>query len=158
MASSWSRRPAAPDEAHLRVRLTFTDGGPELRFVDQRTFGGLARGRPGRRRTGAGGPHRAATRSTRPSTRRPGSRALRRRRTGLKRALLDQTLASGIGNIYADEALWRARLHWARATDTLPRAKAREVLAAARSVMVAALAEGGTSFDSLYVNVNGESG
>ena len=84
--------------------------------------------------------------------------ALRRRRTGLKRALLDQTLASGIGNIYADEALWRARLHWARATDSLPRAKAREVLDAARSVMVAALAEGGTSFDSLYVNVNGESG
>jgi formamidopyrimidine-DNA glycosylase len=84
--------------------------------------------------------------------------ALRRRRTGLKRALLDQGLASGIGNIYADEALWRARLHWARATDTLPRPKALLVLGAARAVMVEALEQGGTSFDSLYVNINGESG
>jgi formamidopyrimidine-DNA glycosylase len=148
---------AAPDETHLRVRLTFADGGPELRFVDQRTFGGLALvdlvdGVPvpvahiGRDPLDPQFDEAAWV------------TALRRRRTGLKRALLDQTLASGIGNIYADEALWRARLHWARATDSLPRAKAREVLDAARSVMVAALAEGGTSFDSLYVNVNGESG
>jgi len=84
--------------------------------------------------------------------------ALRRRRTGLKRALLDQTLVSGIGNIYADEALWRARLHWARPTSTMTRARSAEVLAAARAVMVEALDHGGTSFDSLYVNVNGESG
>jgi formamidopyrimidine-DNA glycosylase len=149
--------PDAPDETHLRVRLAFADGGPELRFVDQRTFGGLALvdlvdGVPvpvahiGRDPLDPDFDEAAWL------------AALRRRRTGLKRALLDQTLASGIGNIYADEALWRARLHWARATETLPRAKALEVLAAARSVMVAAMAEGGTSFDSLYVDVNGESG
>jgi formamidopyrimidine-DNA glycosylase len=80
------------------------------------------------------------------------------RKTGLKRALLDQGLVSGIGNIYADEALWRARLHYARPTDTLRRAEALSVLDAAREVMLDALAAGGTSFDSLYVNVNGASG
>ena len=151
-------RPAdSPDETHLRVRLGFTDGGPELRFVDQRTFGGLAvvdlvDGVPepvahiGRDPLDPDFDDEAWV------------AALRRRRTGLKRALLDQSLASGIGNIYADEALWRARLHWARATDTLPKPKARLVLDAARAVMVEALQAGGTSFDSLYVNVNGESG
>ena len=83
---------------------------------------------------------------------------LRRKRTGIKRALLDQQLVSGIGNIYADEALWRARLHYARATDTMTRAAAIAVLRAAAEVMASALGEGGTSFDSLYVNVNGSSG
>jgi formamidopyrimidine-DNA glycosylase len=151
------RPPHSPDETHLRVRIAFTDDGPELRFVDQRTFGGLAvvdlvDGVPepvahiGRDPLDPDFDDEAWV------------AALRRRRTGLKRALLDQSLASGIGNIYADEALWRARLHWARATDTLPRPKARLVLDAARAVMVEALEAGGTSFDSLYVNVNGESG
>lgn len=83
---------------------------------------------------------------------------LRVRRTGLKRALLDQTLASGIGNIYADEALWRSRLHWARPTETLPRARALELLGHVRDVMASSMASGGTSFDALYVDVNGESG
>jgi formamidopyrimidine-DNA glycosylase len=151
-------RPAdSPDETHLRVRLAFTDDGPELRFVDQRTFGGLAVVD-----LVDGVPEPVAHIGRDPLD--PDFddetwvAALRRRRTGLKRALLDQSLASGIGNIYADEALWRARLHWARATDTLPRPKARQVLDAARAVMVEALEAGGTSFDSLYVNVNGESG
>ncbi len=83
---------------------------------------------------------------------------LRARRTGLKRALLDQTLVSGVGNIYADEALWRARLHGARPTETLTRPEARRVLGAAREVMDEALGQGGTSFDRLYVDVNGASG
>ena len=73
---------------------------------------------------------------------------MRRRRTGLKRALLDQTVVSGIGNIYADEALWRARLHCARPTATLTRRQGRDVLAAATEVMAEALAAGGTSFDA----------
>ena len=80
------------------------------------------------------------------------------RRTGVKRALLDQRLVSGVGNIYADESLWRARLHFDAPTDTLTPAKARGVLRAAREVMEEALVQGGTSFDSLYVNVNGQSG
>jgi formamidopyrimidine-DNA glycosylase len=151
------RPPGAPEETHLRVRFRFTDGGPELRFVDQRTFGGLSLVE-----LEAGVPAPIAHIARDPLDPEfdevAWARALRRRRTGLKRALLDQTLASGIGNIYADEALWRARLHWARATDTLPRDKARLVLAAARAVMIEALGQGGTSFDSLYVDVNGDSG
>jgi formamidopyrimidine-DNA glycosylase len=83
---------------------------------------------------------------------------LGRRKTGIKRALLDQSLISGIGNIYADEALWRARLHWARPTETLRRGEVSTLLAAVEDVLTEALKAGGTSFDALYVNVNGESG
>jgi len=86
------------------------------------------------------------------------TRRLRTRRTGVKRALLDQSLISGIGNIYADEALWRARLHWARPTETLNGPEVSRLLAAVREVLGEALVAGGTSFDDLYVDVNGESG
>ena len=151
----------AEDEKHLRVRLTFTDGasgGRQLRFVDQRTFGGLLV----EPLDGAGVPvsvtHIARDPLDPLFDDAAFAVALRRRRTGLKRALLDQTLVSGVGNIYADEALWRARLHYARATETMTRPAAAGLLAAVREVMGAALAEGGTSFDALYVNVNGESG
>jgi formamidopyrimidine-DNA glycosylase len=84
--------------------------------------------------------------------------ALRRRRTGVKRALLDQTLVSGIGNIYADEALWAARVHYDQPTDALSLPRAKALLAEVRAVLAKALAEGGTSFDAQYLNVNGESG
>ena len=83
---------------------------------------------------------------------------IRRKHTEIKRALLDQTVVSGIGNIYADEALWRAKVHYARSTAKMTRPVARRVLSSATEVMTAALQAGGTSFDSLYVNVNGESG
>jgi formamidopyrimidine-DNA glycosylase len=84
--------------------------------------------------------------------------ALGRKRTGIKRALLDQTLISGIGNIYADESLWASRLHYEYPSDRLTRARARELLGEVRLVLGKALAEGGTSFDAQYVNVNGASG
>jgi formamidopyrimidine-DNA glycosylase len=149
--------PDRPYEKHLRARLTFTDGGLDLRFVDQRTFGHLMLAG-----TVGGVPepiaHIAADPLEEAFDEEAFFRALRRRRTGVKRALLDQSLISGVGNIYADEALWRARLHWARPTETLTRAEAARLLAGVRQVMVAALTAGGTSFDSLYVNVNGESG
>jgi formamidopyrimidine-DNA glycosylase len=158
-----------PDEKHLRVRIVFDDGGPELRFVDQRTFGGLSLHPLVPAVTGAAA---AANADLLPApiahiARDPMDPAfdldaavagIRRRRTELKRALLDQTVVSGIGNIYADEALWRARLHGARPTDALTRAQGRAVLTAATEVMDEALAQGGTSFDALYVNVNGASG
>lgn len=83
---------------------------------------------------------------------------MRRKHTGVKRALLDQNLISGIGNIYADEALWAARLHYDRPAASLSPAKLRELLGAVRAVLQKALAEGGTSFDAQYVNVNGASG
>jgi formamidopyrimidine-DNA glycosylase len=83
---------------------------------------------------------------------------LGRRNTGIKRALLDQTLISGIGNIYADEALWAARVHYDHPTGALSRPRAKTLLAEVRLVLGKALAEGGTSFDAQYLNVNGESG
>jgi formamidopyrimidine-DNA glycosylase len=86
------------------------------------------------------------------------ARRLTQRKTGIKRAILDQTLMSGIGNIYADEALWAARLHYEQPTATLTRQKISQLLAEVRSVLRKALAEGGTSFDAQYVNVNGASG
>ncbi len=153
------RPKTAPDETHLRVRITFTDNDTELRFVDQRTFGGLSV-------SVTVGPDGIPAEIVHiaPDPLAPEFdddafvRAVRRRRTGIKRALLDQTLISGVGNIYADEALWRARLHYARYTATLTRPVLLGLLAAVRDVMTAALAAGGTSFDALYVDVNGASG
>jgi formamidopyrimidine-DNA glycosylase len=167
--------PGVPDERHLKVRLRLSprEGMPDqLRFVDQRIFGGLFvtalvptdDGGPGGL---AESPLPLIAAEAAHIARDPLDpsfsfdlfyQRLRKRRTGLKRALLDQGLVSGIGNIYADEALWRARLHYARPTDTLRRGDARRVLDSAREVMLDALAAGGTSFDSLYVNVNGASG
>jgi formamidopyrimidine-DNA glycosylase len=83
---------------------------------------------------------------------------LAKRNTGIKRALLDQGLISGIGNIYADESLWLSRLHYEYPTAQLPRARAKALLAEVRAVLRKALDEGGTSFDAQYVNVNGQSG
>ncbi|MGX2994271.1 bifunctional DNA-formamidopyrimidine glycosylase/DNA-(apurinic or apyrimidinic site) lyase [Streptomyces sp. JNUCC 64] len=149
----------APDERHLRVRVRFDDTtGTELRFVDQRTFGGLSLhdttpdGLPDVIAHIARDPLDPLFDETAFRT------ALRRRRTTVKRALLDQSLISGVGNIYADEALWRSRLHYDRPTATLTAPRTTELLGHVRDVMNAALSVGGTSFDSLYVNVNGESG
>ncbi len=153
------RPSAAPVETHLRVRFAFDDDGPDLRFVDQRTFGGLSV-EPD---AAADGVPRAIAHIARDPLdpdfdAAAFARAVRRRRTGVKRALLDQTLVSGVGNIYADEALWGAKLHYARPTETLTGPDLTRLLAAVRAVMTAALEVGGTSFDALYVNVNGESG
>ena len=151
-------KPEEPDEVHLRARFRFTDGGRELRFVDQRTFGGLAV----EEASGDDVPPRLAHIAIDPLD--PGfdvdafSAALRRRHTEVKRALLDQTLIGGVGNIYADESLWRARLHGARPTDKLTRGQVADLLEGIRDVLGESLAQGGTSFDSLYVDVNGQSG
>ena len=147
----------APLAPNTRVLVIFDDGGAQLRFVDQRMFGGLSLS-PG----GAELPAEVAHIGRDPFDPEFDLGAvvarLRRKRTGVKRALLDQTLISGIGNIYADEALWLARTHYARATATLPTRRATEVVQAATSVMATALEQGGTSFDALYVDVNGSSG
>jgi len=150
------QRPGAPDERHLRVRLTL-EGGTELRFVDQRMFGGLSVSRGG-----AELPSEIAHIARDPLDPEFDDadfvRRVRKRGSGIKRQLLDQTLISGVGNIYADEALWRARIHGERPGERLTRAQVVELLGHAREVMLAALGQGGTSFDALYVNVNGESG
>ncbi|NJP30824.1 bifunctional DNA-formamidopyrimidine glycosylase/DNA-(apurinic or apyrimidinic site) lyase [Micromonospora thermarum] len=147
----------APDETHLRVRFRFADTGPELRFVDQRTFGGLSVSEGGAELP-AEIAHIARDPMDAEFSDAAFVAALRRRRTEVKRALLDQTLLSGVGNIYADEALWRAKLHGARPTDALTGPAALRLLGHVRDVLAEAIKEGGTSFDALYVNVDGESG
>lgn len=147
------------DEAHLRVRFRFVDSARELRFVDQRTFGSLALDEPD---PTSGVPSKLAHIARDPFD--PafdiGMTVASFRRTSrpIKSVLLDQTVISGVGNIYADESLWRARLHWARPADRVPASRLRELLNHAKEVMIEAVSAGGTSFDSLYVNVNGASG
>ena len=151
------QQPGAADEKHLGVRRARRRGAlVEMRFVDQRMFGGFV--------------SPTAVPSCRAEIAHIGRdpldpefdqddvvRRMRRRTVGIKRQLLDQNLVSGIGNIYADEALWRARLHFDRPGDQLL-AQAHDVSARPTTVMRDALGQGGTSFDALYVNVNGESG
>ena len=174
------RTPDHPgDDRHARIRihLEHPDHG-ELRvdFVDQRTFGSLAVDGLMPTADGAvagysGGVTGAWARVI-PSqvahiARDPLDPAfnddvflsdLARRASGVKRVLLDQGVVSGIGNIYADESLWDARLHGEQPASSIPRRRAGELLAAVREVLGRALAEGGTSFDAQYVNVNGASG
>ncbi len=154
--------PDAPREKHAHAIFDLDDG-QQLRFVDQRTFGGLqlvdlVQGRDGGRVLPSVVSHIAPDPLEEAFDQDAVVRLMRRRRTQVKRALLDQALVSGIGNIYADEALWRAQLHGERSTHKLPLASLRSVLNEATTVMTAALSEGGTSFDALYVNVNGASG
>lgn len=149
-----------PDTRHLRIAAVLDDG-VKVSFVDQRTFGGW-------QLTdlvavdGSMLPVPVAHLARDPLDPRFDAEAvvevLRRKHSEIKRQLLDQTVVSGIGNIYADEALWRAGIRGTRTADRLSRPRLRALLAAAAEVMNDALAAGGTSFDSLYVNVNGESG
>ncbi len=162
---------------HERVRIGV--GERVLAFLDQRTFGSLAVDRlvPVAEPAEAATPARAASAGSAGRRLVPSQvahiardpldpafddrafiRRLRAKRTEVKRALLDQTLVSGIGNIYADEALWGARIHPRQPTERLSGPAAARLLGEVRLVMERALAEGGTSFDALYVNVNGESG
>ena len=149
-----------PNENHLRI-ATHLDDGTALSFVDQRTFGGwMLADLVTVDGTELPAPVAHLARDPLdPKFNRDGVvMVLRRKHSEIKRQLLDQTVVSGIGNIYADEALWRAKVNGARLASSLTRAKLGELLDAAADVMVDALGHGGTSFDSLYVNVNGESG
>lgn len=168
------RADGAPQERHERIRLSIEhpEHGPlDVVFADQRTFGSLAidalvptaDGRPaGWGSTDALLPRQVAHIARDPLDEAFPDRgfvhALGRKNSAIKRVLLDQTVASGIGNIYADEALWAARIHpETPARDLSTRAAAR-LLAEVRTVLDRALAEGGTSFDAQYVNVNGQAG
>jgi formamidopyrimidine-DNA glycosylase len=149
-----------PNAGHLRIAAVLDDG-TTLSFVDQRTFGGWQLA--GLVNVdGSVVPEPVAHLARDPLDPRfdidTVVNVLRRKHSEIKRQLLDQTVASGIGNIYADEALWRAKVNGARIADTLTRRRLADVLQAAAEVMRDALAQGGTSFDSLYVNVNGQSG
>ena len=148
----------APDEKHLHARFTFDDDGPELRFVDQRTFGGLAWSETGPDGIPLAIAHIAPDPFDPAYDRDAAVRRIKAKGSEIKRVLLDQTVVSGIGNIYADEALWRAGIHGRRVASTLTKPAIARLLDHAQDVMTQALGEGGTSFDALYVNVNGASG
>jgi formamidopyrimidine-DNA glycosylase len=149
-----------PNEGHLRI-AALLDDGTALSFVDQRTFGGwMLTDMVTVDGTDVPVPVAHIARDPLdPEFDRDGVvTVLRRKHSEIKRQLLDQTVVSGIGNIYADEALWRVKINGARLASSLTRKQLGELLDAAREVMTDALGQGGTSFDSLYVNVNGESG
>jgi formamidopyrimidine-DNA glycosylase len=156
-----TERPLA-EHPHLRFDAELDDG-TWLTFLDQRTFGGigwdlLVPDATGTRDVPAKWRHVAADPFEPGFDPRSVSRDIRRRTSDIKRLLLDQTVVSGIGNIYADESLWRAKIHPQRKADHLRTSAVRSVLDEAGRVMSEALDQGGTSFDALYVNVNGESG
>ncbi|WP_280251956.1 bifunctional DNA-formamidopyrimidine glycosylase/DNA-(apurinic or apyrimidinic site) lyase [Nocardia abscessus] len=150
----------APVEKHAHIRATFGDG-TQLRFVDQRTFGGWALA-PLVEVDGTLVPEPVAHIARDPLDPRFDVESvvavIRGKQSEIKRVLLDQGVVSGIGNIYADEALWRARIHGGRLASGLSRPAVRGLLAEVSAVMGEALAAGGTSFDALYVNINGQSG
>ena len=149
-----------PRADHVRISALLDDG-TVLSFADQRTFGGWMLADLVEV-DGSAVPAPVAHLARDPLDQRFDRDAvvnvLRRKHSEIKRQLLDQTVVSGIGNIYADEALWRAKVNGARIAATLSRRQLAAVLDAAADVMRDALAQGGTSFDSLYINVNGESG
>ena len=170
---------AAPRETHLHATFDFADDGPQLRFVDQRTFGGMALADL----VPDGSVQSLSVQSLNPQPRLRQTWAipesiihiapdplepafdqgaviarLKLRHTAVKRSLLDQGLVSGIGNIYADEALWRSEVHGERRAAALSKPVLGRLIDHARDVMLEALTQGGTSFDALYVNVNGASG
>lgn len=160
-------RDSSTDDRLTRIRLDIvhpSEGALRLNFVDQRIFGSMA---INEMRPTLDHPEQLIPGQVAHIARDPLDdyfddalflRRLAARKTGIKRALLDQSLISGIGNIYADEALWAARVHYDQPTSTLSRPRATLLLAEVRAVLIKALAEGGTSFDAQYVNVNGNSG
>ncbi|MBD8477791.1 bifunctional DNA-formamidopyrimidine glycosylase/DNA-(apurinic or apyrimidinic site) lyase [Microbacterium sp. CFBP 8794] len=168
------RVPGAPEERHERIRIELehpVHGPLSVVFADQRTFGSLAvdtlvdtadGAAAGRGSDLARVPTQVAHIARDPLD--PAFRAdrfrarLARTASGIKRVLLDQTVASGIGNIYADESLWAARIHPETAASALPTRAVNRLLAEVQAVLEKALAEGGTSFDAQYVNVNGQAG
>lgn len=150
--------PGQVTSPHLRIRsLLVTDTGRELElsFVDQRTFGRWELTAPG---VTDPVPHIAVDPLDAAFDAAHTARVIRKKRSEIKRVLLDQTVVSGIGNIYADEALWAAQVHPRKKATAMRQTDVISLLDAAREVMTRALAAGGTTFDDLYVNVNGASG
>ena len=175
------RSPEFPEDKLNRVTVSFTTKSSkplELRFVDQRIFGSLAIDPLVETVDGKQGGFSAGRNKKKPWQNLISSSAahiardpldeyfdsdqviekLRGKKTGIKRALLDQNLISGIGNIYADESLWLAKLHFDRQADGISKAKLKELLDIVKAVLAKATKQGGTSFDQQYKNVNGEAG
>lgn len=156
------QEPNAAPEKHLRVRWTFADNQRAMHFVDQRTFGGMAMEPLIGIDHDEAVPHSVVHIARDPLEPYFDQDAvvdrMRKSTSAIKAVILNQNIISGIGNIYADESLWRAKINWSTPASRLTRTRLHDLVNHARDVMTAALAQGGTSFDSLYVNVNGESG
>lgn len=168
------RSPGTSEDGLLRIRISIehpSHGELWVNFVDQRIFGSMSVDTmvptpdgfaAGRGSALAALPSQVAHISRDPLD--PAfsdavfKRAVGKTTSGIKRVLLNQNVISGVGNIYADESLWAARIHPEQQANTLSAVKITRLLAEVRSVLVKALAEGGTSFDAQYVNVNGASG
>jgi len=152
----------AQSEKHLRIKVNFTDGDHAMHFVDQRTFGWMSVEDLVEDAHGQSVPECALHIALDPLNPQwnPAEvvKTIGTKKSDIKRVLLDQRIVSGIGNIYADEALWLAKVNWATPAHRLSSKQVGHLLEQARLVMTQALAVGGTSFDALYVNVNGESG
>lgn len=155
------RTPGGPAPIRHRRATLELDGGTAIDFVDQRIFGGLWVSPLVQSEHGPV-PEAAAHIALDPLD--PAfdldvaARAMKRRSSAVKAVLLNQEVVSGIGNIYADEALWASRVHYLKPASAIGLPKLRQLLSESRSVMERALAEGGTSFDALYVDVDGNSG
>jgi formamidopyrimidine-DNA glycosylase len=150
-----------PDEKHLRVRIDCGDRKHEIRFIDQRTFGWVAIDKivsEGQDLIPQSFARIAPDIFDDKFDRTSVISKIRRKKSAIKRVLLDQSVMSGVGNIYADEALWKAKIHPERIAMNLSEDEVSQLLEAVSRVMNAALKQGGTSFDDLYINVNGESG
>ena len=148
-------------EKHLRVRIDCGDRKKEIRFIDQRTFGWISIDKlvlEGEDLIPHSFTRIAPDLFDEKFDRRAVIRQISKKNSAIKRVLLDQSVVSGVGNIYADEALWRAKIHPERLAKKLSEQEISKLLASTKSVMERALKAGGTSFDELYINVNGESG
>jgi len=147
---------------HARVTFDFSDAKRSLHFIDQRTFGWvnleeLVEAKD-KRLVPQSVLHISPDLFEESFDMDKTISNIKRRKTGIKQALLNQEIVAGIGNIYADEALWLAKTHWADVCENLSEKKIKEILISAKEVMAKALEKGGTSFDDLYIDVNGESG
>jgi formamidopyrimidine-DNA glycosylase len=170
------RKPGEAEDKCTRVIFSVSKGrsSKEIRFIDQRLFGGLYFDDlvPTSDDHPAGFSPESEVEALIPGSAAHIARdlldpffdaktvidKLLNRKTGIKNVLLDQNLLSGIGNIYADEALWLAKLHYNTPAESLSKKKAFELIEITQDVLRKAVAEGGTSFDEQYKNVNGESG
>jgi formamidopyrimidine-DNA glycosylase len=150
------QKSGSENEVHLRAKFELSSG-KELRFIDQRTFGWLCVDElvDGLPRAVS---HIAPDLFDETINKKKIANVISKKRGQIKKVILDQKVVSGIGNIYADEALWYARIHPESIASELTNTQILNVLTAAQKVMKRALAAGGTSFDALYINVNGESG
>jgi formamidopyrimidine-DNA glycosylase len=143
--------PQVKRDKHQHVHLLLDDGR-ELRFHDFRKFGRWWLVDNPEHVVGKLGPEPLEM------TKKEFLSRLRARRGRLKSLLLDQTFVAGVGNIYADEALWYARLHPLREATTLTDQEAGDLYTAIRRVFRKAIGVGGTSFDATYKRINGERG